>query len=71
LGGSFRSDFFLDACTIEDVIEDDVGDWREWTPLSTDGEMAAFIELVSSGKVYILYIHQNFWVPLTCDVETD
>ena len=37
---------------MEDGLEDDANTWREWGPVSTDGEMAAFIELVSDGKVY-------------------
>lgn len=57
-----RSDFFLDACAIEDVVEDGVDSWKEWTPVCTDGEMAAFIELASGGKVYILSVYSlNFW----------
>jgi hypothetical protein len=58
LGGSFRRDIIVDARAIEDVIEDDVDNWREWPPVCTDGEMTAFIELVSEGRVCVLL--QNF-----------
>lgn len=50
-------DFFSDACAIEDNIEDDIPDWREWAPVATDGELGAFIELVSEGKVYTSSMH--------------
>lgn len=51
LGGSFPIDFFSEAGAIEDLFEDGTGDWREWSPIATGGEMAALIELISEKKV--------------------
>lgn len=34
--------------------EEDENDWREWSLLATDGDIASLLELVSDGKVSIL-----------------
>jgi oxalate---CoA ligase len=40
----------LDASAFEDVISDE-DDWQQWPILSTDGDVAALIQLVSEDKV--------------------
>ncbi|KAJ7456579.1 hypothetical protein FB451DRAFT_1048140 [Mycena latifolia] len=50
IGGSVSHDTFQDAATLEEIsIDDDA--WREWPLLSTDGDTAALIQLVSDNKV--------------------
>lgn len=54
LGGSFQSDVFHDAIAQEEELhadDEDESDWREWSLLATDGDVAALLELVSDGKV--------------------
>jgi transcription factor C subunit 3 len=50
IGGSITHDTFQDAAALEDISVDDQT-WREWPLLSTDGDTAALIQLVSDNKV--------------------
>ncbi|KAJ7770882.1 hypothetical protein DFH07DRAFT_805534 [Mycena maculata] len=50
IGGSISSDTFQDATALEEISVDDQA-WREWPVLSTDGDTAALIQLVSDNKV--------------------
>ncbi|KAF7340022.1 B-block-TFIIIC domain-containing protein [Mycena venus] len=50
IGGSIPHDTFQDAAALEDISTDDHS-WREWPLLSTDGDTAALIQLVSDNKV--------------------
>ncbi|KAJ6519412.1 hypothetical protein C8R45DRAFT_1066116 [Mycena sanguinolenta] len=50
IGGSIPRDTFQDAAALEDISTDDQS-WREWPLLSTDGDTAALIQLVSDNKV--------------------
>ncbi|KAJ7139701.1 hypothetical protein C8R44DRAFT_694295 [Mycena epipterygia] len=50
IGGSISYDTFQDAAALEDISVDDDA-WREWPLLSTDGDTAALIQLVSDNKV--------------------
>ncbi|KAJ7042665.1 hypothetical protein C8F04DRAFT_1390618 [Mycena alexandri] len=50
IGGSIPHDTFQDAAALEDISVDDQA-WREWPLLSTDGDTAALIQLVSDNKV--------------------
>ncbi|KAJ7785880.1 hypothetical protein B0H16DRAFT_1488336 [Mycena metata] len=50
IGGSIPHDTFQDATALEDISVDDQA-WREWPLLSTDGDTAALIQLVSDNKV--------------------
>ncbi|KZT74913.1 hypothetical protein DAEQUDRAFT_720101 [Daedalea quercina L-15889] len=53
MSGSIPQDVFQDAAALEDVLgqDDDQDAWREWSLLSSDGDMAALLDLVSSNKV--------------------
>ena len=53
IGGSISGDLFQDAAALEEVLieEADLLTWREWSLLSTDGDTAALIELVSDNRV--------------------
>ncbi|KAJ6501642.1 hypothetical protein C8R47DRAFT_1108154 [Mycena vitilis] len=50
IGGSIPHDTFQDAAALEDISVDDQS-WREWPLLSTDGDTAALIQLVSDNTV--------------------
>ncbi|KAJ6574623.1 hypothetical protein B0H19DRAFT_1124959 [Mycena capillaripes] len=50
IGGSIPLDTFQDAAALEEISVDDES-WREWPLLSTDGDTAALIQLVSDNKV--------------------
>ncbi|KAJ7225932.1 hypothetical protein GGX14DRAFT_548620 [Mycena pura] len=50
IGGSIARDTFQDAAALEEISTDDQS-WREWPLLSTDGDTAALIQLVSDDKV--------------------
>ncbi|KAJ7124740.1 hypothetical protein C8R43DRAFT_31912 [Mycena crocata] len=54
LGGSIPYDTFQDATALEDISIDDQT-WREWPLLSTDGDTAALIQLVSDNKVRTVF----------------
>lgn len=66
IGGSVPRDIFQDAAALEDVLrqDDDPDAWREWSMLSSDGDMAALLNLVSANKVHI-HAHL-FTVVLSC-----
>ncbi|KAJ7275459.1 hypothetical protein B0H12DRAFT_1087414 [Mycena haematopus] len=49
IGGSIPRDTFQDAVALEDISIDDQS-WREWPLLSTDGDTAALIQLISDNK---------------------
>jgi oxalate---CoA ligase len=56
----------LDASAFEDVISYE-DDWQQWPILSTDGDVAALIQLVSEDKVrrqlVIVATHsRNSWI---------
>ncbi|CCM00318.1 uncharacterized protein FIBRA_02348 [Fibroporia radiculosa] len=53
LGGSVSQDIFQDACALEELLiqEDDPTAWREWSLLSSEGDVAALAELVSENKI--------------------
>ncbi len=52
LGGSIPEDVFQDAAALEGLLSQrEDGDWREWPLVSSDGDIAALIELVSDNKV--------------------
>ncbi|TDL28869.1 hypothetical protein BD410DRAFT_738661 [Rickenella mellea] len=55
LGGNILRDTFLDAAQLEDLYAQEQGAWREWPLLSTDGDTAALIQLVSDHKVEFLF----------------
>lgn len=46
-------DLFQDAQQLEDLLthEEDPTAWREWSLLSSEGDLAALLELVSENKV--------------------
>ncbi|KAJ7693612.1 hypothetical protein B0H17DRAFT_1059213 [Mycena rosella] len=50
IGGSIPSDTFQDAFVLEEISVEHQA-WREWPLLSTDGDTAALIQLVSDNKV--------------------
>ncbi|KAH9835845.1 uncharacterized protein C8Q71DRAFT_99456 [Rhodofomes roseus] len=53
IGGSMPQDVFQDAAALEDVLgqDEDPDAWREWSLLSSDGDMAALLDLVSINKI--------------------
>ncbi|KIJ51348.1 hypothetical protein M422DRAFT_26765 [Sphaerobolus stellatus SS14] len=51
LGGIIPIDTFADACMTEDSVEEGGNDWKEWNLLASNGDMAAFIDLVSEGRL--------------------
>ncbi|KZT06305.1 uncharacterized protein LAESUDRAFT_726133 [Laetiporus sulphureus 93-53] len=52
LGGSLSQDIFQDASALEDLLgQDEDNAWREWSLLSSDGDMAAMLELVLDNKI--------------------
>ena len=56
IGGSIPGDTFQDAATFEELSVGDGGEWREWPLLTTDGDTAAMIQLVSQNKVIVTRI---------------
>lgn len=52
LGGSVPRETFLDATQLEDLYIREQEGWREWSLLSTDGDTAALIQLVSDHKAH-------------------
>ncbi|KAF9821815.1 hypothetical protein IEO21_00245 [Rhodonia placenta] len=53
LGGAMSQDLFQDAQQLEDLLthEEDPTAWREWSLLSSEGDLAALLELVSENKI--------------------
>ncbi|KAF7320177.1 B-block-TFIIIC domain-containing protein [Mycena kentingensis (nom. inval.)] len=51
IGGSVPPETFKDAAELEEISAADTNTWREWPLLSTDGDAAALIQLVSENKV--------------------
>ena len=53
IGGSVPQDVFQDAAALDDVLRqgEDPDAWREWSLLSSDGDMAALLNMVSNNKV--------------------
>lgn len=52
-GGFFRPEFYKQALAIDDVLEEDIDESKEWDLLSQGGQMAALVDLVSRGEVRI------------------
>ena len=50
IGGPVHRDIFQDAAALEDISAGQ-DTWREWPLVSTDGDVAALIQLVSEDKV--------------------
>ena len=50
IGGPVHRDIFQDAAALEDISAGQ-DTWRDWPLVSTDGDVAALIQLVSEDKV--------------------
>ncbi|KAF8898469.1 hypothetical protein BD779DRAFT_11912 [Infundibulicybe gibba] len=53
IGGSLCKEIFQDAAALEEMATQEQ-DWREWPLLSTDGDLAALVDLASENKVEFL-----------------
>ncbi|PCH33343.1 hypothetical protein WOLCODRAFT_159996 [Wolfiporia cocos MD-104 SS10] len=52
LGGPLAQDIFQDAFALEELLlQDENAAWHEWSLLSSDGDCAALLELVSEARV--------------------
>ena len=51
LGGTISSEIFQDASALEYSSAQQQGVWREWSLLSSEGDIVALSHLASEGKV--------------------
>lgn len=49
-GGFFRPEFYKQALAIDEVLEEDIDESKEWDLLAQGGQMAALVDLVSRGE---------------------
>ncbi|GJJ08438.1 hypothetical protein Clacol_002654 [Clathrus columnatus] len=49
-GGFYRPEFYKQALAFDDILEEDIGDKKEWNLLAQSGEMAGLINSVSRGE---------------------
>lgn len=62
IGGPFPRDLFQDATSLEDVVVERVVDEIEWPLITSEGDIAALLQLVSEDQASgsPLYYHHYF-----------
>jgi len=66
LGGPFPRDLFQDAISLEDVAVERVVDEMDWPLITSEGDIATLLQLVSEDQVskslslYLEYIYVSF-----------